>query len=436
MTLHNLIAALSDDKSLLCQSFGKRSADDVLAIFSLLDVRNAGSVTEAEFVASASLAFSSLRFSSTGKEDEEVNPLQPVKVETENSSPVPLPPPMTRRMLYTSVFNRVDTKKKGYISQKDLVQALKTRRSFIEKVFGRSGTARALDAFATLDEAGEGRVNLEQFLQSRELAFTSRVSQWQGQGGDAAAQELTPAVVGGKATEPPPPPRMTRTLLYSSVFKSIDTDNDGKVRARDLLRAMKSRRSSVSMIFGEHDTSKAFTIFNRLDEDGDGEVSMKDFQKNCEDAFLAAVEQPENEDDSFCPHPQAVAMDRPAADPPIPPPMTREMLYRSVYDQIDTKRTGYISQKDLVRACSKGRRSSIAKIFGENATKDAIKVFSDMDTDNTGMVSWKQFFEQAEEALVHKPAQRMAAPRRKSLLQPAALATASSAAPAAPALPK
>ena len=164
--------------------------------------------------------------------------------------------------------------------------------------------------------------------------------------------------------------------------------------------------------FGEHDTSRA-AIFNKLDEDGDGEVSMKDFQKNFEDAFLAAVEQPENEDDSFCPHPQAVAMDRPAADPPIPPPMTREMLYRSVYDQIDTKRTGYISQKDLVRACSKGRRSSIAKIFGENATKDAIKVFSDMDTDNTGMVSWKQFFEQAEEALVHKPAQRMAAPRRK-----------------------
>ena len=89
MTLHNLIAALSDDKSLLCQSFGKRSADDALAIFSLLDVRNAGSVTEAEFVASASLAFSSLRFSSTGKEGEEVNPLQPVKVETENSSPSP-----------------------------------------------------------------------------------------------------------------------------------------------------------------------------------------------------------------------------------------------------------------------------------------------------------------------------------------------------------
>ena len=99
--------------------------------------------------------------------------------------------------------------------------------------------------------------------------------------------------------------------------------------------------------------------------------------------------------------------------------MTREMLYRSVYDQIDRKRTGYISQKDLVKACSKGRRSSIAKIFGENATQNAIQAFSDMDTDNAGRVSWKQFFEQAEEALVNKPAKRVAAPRRASLLQPA-----------------
>ena len=96
--------------------------------------------------------------------------------------------------------------------------------------------------------------------------------------------------------------------------------------------------------------------------------------------------------------------------------MTRELLYRSVYDQIDTKKTGFITQVDLVKASSKGRRGSIAKVFGERATTQAIQAFQTMDTDGEGKVTWSQFFKRCEEAFVHEPEKRVNAPRRPSLL--------------------
>ena len=95
---------------------------------------------------------------------------------------------------------------------------------------------------------------------------------------------------------------------------------------------------------------------------------------------------------------------------------------------------GTISQLDLVRAVRKGRRSSIAKIFGDNAIKDAVQAFQDMDVDQKGEVTWSQFFEKAEEAFVHKPNDRINAPRRSSLKMRRASKVVSG--PQAPPLPK
>ena len=117
----------------------------------------------------------------------------------------------------------------------------------------------------------------------------------------------------------------------------------------------------------------------------------------------------------------------------FPPPMTRELLYRSVYDEIDTMKNGSITQIDLVKALKKGRRSSVAKIFGENALSDAVQAFQDMDVDGNGEISWKQFFLKAEEAFVENPNKRINAPRRKSLFRRASMKATN--APAAPPLP-
>lgn len=90
-----------------------------------------------------------------------------------------------------------------------------------------------------------------------------------------------------------------------------------------------------------------------------------------------------------------------------------------MYDQIDTKKSGFISQNDLVKAVKTGRRSSIAKVFGEQAIDVAVTAFSKMDSNGNGKVTWKEFFDKAEEAFVHDPLKRQAAPRRQSLLAPA-----------------
>ena len=59
------------------------------------------------------------------------------------------------------------------------------------------------------------------------------------------------------------------------------------------------------------------------------------FAKNCEEAFLVDDE----EEDSFVPFPAAAPIGN-INIIPTPPPMTRELLYRSVYDEIDKKKKG------------------------------------------------------------------------------------------------
>ena len=82
----------------------------------------------------------------------------------------------------------------------------------------------------------------------------------------------TPAVlVKGKSPIAPP---MNRHLLYSSVFKSIDTKGKGKISQKDLTCAMSKRRSSIAMIFGHQNTTHAMTIFSKLDEDDNGKYNV------------------------------------------------------------------------------------------------------------------------------------------------------------------
>ena len=82
----------------------------------------------------------------------------------------------------------------------------------------------------------------------------------------------SPAVlVKGKVPIAPP---MNRHLLYSSVFKSIDTKGKGKISQKDLTCAMSKRRSSIAMIFRSPEHTHAMTIFSKLDEDDSGKYNV------------------------------------------------------------------------------------------------------------------------------------------------------------------
>ena len=273
ITPHNLIAAMkTQEKSKLLQYFGQKSSTELFKAFTLLDKGGNGAITLDEFLEGAEAAFA---VSSTADADalgsgktfdiHVAETLASAQDKNATVSVIPQPPPMTREMLYRSVFNNCDENKKGYVSVRDLLNAMKNKRSDLCKVFGPQRANKALEKFSVLDTTGNGRISFEEFYMGCEIAFTNHVSKYERKADDYSH---APAVlVKGKVPIAPP---MNRHLLYSSVFKSIDTKGKGKISQKDLTRAMSQRRSSIAMIFGHQNTTHAMTIFSKLDEDDSG----------------------------------------------------------------------------------------------------------------------------------------------------------------------
>ena len=358
---------------------------------------------------------------------------------------------LSREQLYRSLFLKLDrprqaaganrrqsVKKKGYLDAKDVVKGVNANRKEIEALFGTQRTQRAIDVFNSLDAGRCGRVSWEEFFANAELAFTQHVARFKpgGGAGDGAAggQAFTDGpLMDGEAAAPPKPPPMTRELLYRSVFDSVDTKKKGFISQKQLVKAMLNRRSSLTMVFGAGGTANAFDAFSKLDPEGEGRVDFDGFYERCESAFV-----PDGDGGGGageCEHPAAApAHGGSFVEPPAPPPMTREILYRSVFNQVDTKQKGYISQKDLVRTMRK-RRSSIANVFGASGADHAVDAFAKMDTGGEGRVDWATFFNSAEEAFVKDEGARMHDAPEQNPHAPAAVAGGGKAAPAAPALP-
>ena len=138
----------------------------------------------------------------------------------------------------------------------------------------------------------------------------------------ADGTKLAPAFGLYGPAKAPLPPRMTREILFRSVFDSIDTKQKGSISQHDLVKAMRSRRSSVELIFGASGTAQALTAFQKLDKEGKGAVDFRGFLTECEDAFRVR----EADEGGYVIHPAAGPAY--ASEIPTPPPMTRELLFR------------------------------------------------------------------------------------------------------------
>ena len=121
ITPHNLIAAMKNqEKSKLLRYFGQKSSVELFKAFTLLDKGGNGAVTLDEFLKGAEDAFA---VSSTADADVLRNgktfdihvaeTLMSAQDKNATVSVIPQPPPMTREMLYRSVFNNCDENKKG-----------------------------------------------------------------------------------------------------------------------------------------------------------------------------------------------------------------------------------------------------------------------------------------------------------------------------------
>ena len=150
ITPHNLIAAMKNQEQCkLLQYFGQKSSDELFKAFTRLDKAGNGAVTLEEFLKGAETAFA---LSSAVDDDAVGNgktfdihvaeSLMSAQEKNATVSVIPQPPPMTREMLYRSVFNNCDGDNKGFVSVQDLLNAMKISAATFAKFSGRSAPTR------------------------------------------------------------------------------------------------------------------------------------------------------------------------------------------------------------------------------------------------------------------------------------------------------
>ena len=220
------------------------------------------------------------------------------------------------------------------VTASNLVKVMRKRNNSITGTFGVTGTKRMLAAFSKMDTAGSGEVTLDQFIEKADYAFSH------------------PEEFAAAAHKP-----TTKEALYLSIFHDLDAAKKGYFTARDLVRHLKKKPNRISEAFGGVSKDRAFELFNKLDTHSEGQVSLQQFKLNAEAAFTQ---------NALAPVPRAVLQMTPifnSTPAPVPPPLTREMLYRSVFDEMDSDKSGFITQQKLVKAM-RNRRSSVSQIFG------------------------------------------------------------------------
>ena len=90
---------------------------------------------------------------------------------------------------------------------------------------------------------------------------------------------------------------------------------------------MESHKSEIEKVFGVKGASDGVKAFKTLDHQGDGKVDFKAFFQGADLAFTHHVLKKEVSDAAKG---EAIIGN---AKPPRPPPMTRELLYRSVFER-------------------------------------------------------------------------------------------------------
>ena len=145
----------TQEKSKLLQYFGQKSSVELFKAFTLLDKGGNGAITLDEFLKGAEAAFA---VSSTADADALGNgktfdihvaeTLVSAQDKNATVSVIPQPPPMTREMLYRSVFNNCDENKKGTCLFEILLNAMKNKRSDLCKVFGPQRANKVREIFS------------------------------------------------------------------------------------------------------------------------------------------------------------------------------------------------------------------------------------------------------------------------------------------------
>eukprot|EP00941_MAST-03F_sp_MAST-3F-sp1_P001251 g1251.t1 len=205
------------------------------------------------------------------------------------------------------------------------------------------------------------------------------------------------------------------------------------------------RRNSIKRLYQLHGSYSSVENFKKLDTNKLGKVSYDDFLANADDAFSRQ----HHGGDLYPPSKGSMyefVVVKPVQPIPSPPPMTRELMYRAVFNQIDRERRGYITALNLqaamksaalavkesyIHGCTHGDRSQLCTnqnsrslrsrrkslkgirpkfsirgtrfhcqkhinllnlLFGVTSDMQTMAVFQALDTEGNGRVKFEDFF--------------------------------------------
>lgn len=122
----------------------------------------------------------------------------------------------------------------------------------------------------------------------------------------------------------------------------------------------KKKAKLLHSVFGYKSTDNIVGSFNILDSNDSGEVTLDQFISLAHEAFSTKSKEGKVNEEYEIAEPLEVS------EIPEPPPMTRELLYRAVFNEVDSsngQKDGYITLNKLVKTINK-KRNSIKEVFG------------------------------------------------------------------------